>query len=304
MENLLNVLEEAQRVAADLSQAPKVCAPEVEKPKNWKKPKDMPRRPLSAYNLFFKSERQRIVSSIEKDKPQKGKGKSLGIGFAGLARNIASKWKTLSTSDRSVFDAKAKIEKARYRQEIAVWKSKQAAKNGPKKQKEPEPVKKKVAVHYPVKHTSSTGVTVTPPPPCAFDASDVTGQSLHQIMQDSIMRGRHQPTTPLEFSTPVPVLSSTSLNSSPRSSMMYPHHPNYQNTFGNLGAQLDQLPFTMETSFDDFEPYAQETVPDTCWKALAMNLGSDSSHPFDSVHTVDPIEDFTSFMSNLDDDCY
>jgi HMG-box domain len=83
--------------------------------KNWKKPKDMPRRPLSAYNLFFKSERERLLAPIHEEcTPEIRKSKSVGIGFAGLAREIAKKWKSLDKSERSSYEREAETEKKRY----------------------------------------------------------------------------------------------------------------------------------------------------------------------------------------------
>ena len=126
MERLLCVLEEAQRIASDSNWCsphglvPLLSSPKTplnaaqlddgetvtNKPRSWKKPKDMPRRPLSAYNLFFKSERQRIVASIsERPNPRLGQsGKAVGLGFAGLARDIASKWKVLDSAEKAVFE--------------------------------------------------------------------------------------------------------------------------------------------------------------------------------------------------------
>lgn len=181
-----------------------------EKPKqqqHWKKPKDMPRRPLSAYNLFFKSERQRMVSaattSPSTPKNKRGKPKSLGIGFGGMARTIAGKWKTISSVERSIFEGQARIEKARYHKEMVVWRMKEAAKKSAlkdaadqKKQKQEDAAAEQ---HTAVSADNASIVAAsgyweeyTEGKTPFDDASDVTDQSLHiliQDMQETISKG-------------------------------------------------------------------------------------------------------------------
>ena len=112
----------------------------------WKKPPDMPRRPLSAYNIFFRHEREKILrekgvladgsstptgESDEKsigDSPDKGKG----IGFANLARTIAAKWKELQPEVKEPFEKEAAVEKERYNQQMVVWRAQQEQKKARK----------------------------------------------------------------------------------------------------------------------------------------------------------------------------
>mmetsp|Transcript_13047 Transcript_13047/g.19919 ORF Transcript_13047/g.19919 Transcript_13047/m.19919 type:complete len:357 (-) Transcript_13047:103-1173(-) len=93
----------------------------------WKKPADMPKRPLSAYNYFFKHERERLmeegISSGEID--ENATNKSCGIGFTSLAKQIAAKWKTLDDQTKIVFQNEAMEDKKRYQKEVEIWKSKQ-----------------------------------------------------------------------------------------------------------------------------------------------------------------------------------
>ena len=107
---------------------------------------------LSIDNLFFQSERQKLVSQGENSDSQqssftqmpvaapinsfsiskvlkrphrKAHGK---IGFAALARNVASKWKGLDAPSRVPFNERAAVEKARYRTELETWKCSQKEK--------------------------------------------------------------------------------------------------------------------------------------------------------------------------------
>jgi hypothetical protein len=129
----------------------------------WKKPKDMPRRPLSAYNLFFQRERERLVKKVKLEKAasdvgpkaeapiaesvissdvndktasneqvknnKKEKGgrphiKSTGIGFANLAKTIAAKWKQIDPETRIEFEKLAAADKERYNKEMVTWRGK------------------------------------------------------------------------------------------------------------------------------------------------------------------------------------
>mmetsp|Transcript_18283 Transcript_18283/g.39877 ORF Transcript_18283/g.39877 Transcript_18283/m.39877 type:complete len:383 (-) Transcript_18283:114-1262(-) len=144
------------------------------KKRTWKKPKDKPKRPLSAYNLFFKEERARIVSGSDTDstsssesrpssptvagtkrKHRKSHGK---IGFAALAQTISKRWKSTDAATRRPFEAKAAIEKARYRKELDVWHKMQAE----KKRSEPT--------------TESTAASTTPSQPAARSSYPKKGQ--------------------------------------------------------------------------------------------------------------------------------
>ncbi|KAG7351547.1 HMG high mobility group box-containing protein [Nitzschia inconspicua] len=122
---------------------------------NRKRPKDRPKRPLSAYNIFFKEERNRILDSLpvnaavnetdgdvlDKDsskdaspedttKPKKRKRKRRGptphgkIGFESLAKLIGKRWQELDDSQMNVYKQKAQNDMQRYKTEMAEYKEK------------------------------------------------------------------------------------------------------------------------------------------------------------------------------------
>eukprot|EP00547_Thalassionema_nitzschioides_P004390 CAMPEP_0194198968 /NCGR_PEP_ID=MMETSP0156-20130528/165_1 /TAXON_ID=33649 /ORGANISM="Thalassionema nitzschioides, Strain L26-B" /LENGTH=272 /DNA_ID=CAMNT_0038923801 /DNA_START=87 /DNA_END=905 /DNA_ORIENTATION=+ len=95
--------------------------------KRPKEKSDKPKRALSAYNLFFQSERVKILNetSQPRHKPRRSHGK---IGFAALARSVADKWKTLPAKEKAKFETVALKEKERYEKEVEVWNQMRVAK--------------------------------------------------------------------------------------------------------------------------------------------------------------------------------
>lgn len=126
-------IEELKVASADDVKAAPV---KMSKRKKWKKPKDKPKRPLSAYNLFFQYERERLLhgdpdtdvaETIEVNQDSEVGLKSDGrIGFAALAKEVATKWKRLEPHQKESFERDAEKEKERYRVELQEWKTNQS----------------------------------------------------------------------------------------------------------------------------------------------------------------------------------
>ena len=110
------------------------------------KPKDKPKRPLSAYNIFFKEERNRILGSDENknedptdsDPAPADQDTSSYFdsttGFESLAKQVGKRWQELvaaaagnidddeaSKSRMSVYRTKADIDMKRYLREMETW---------------------------------------------------------------------------------------------------------------------------------------------------------------------------------------
>ena len=100
-----------------------------------KKFKDRPKRPLSAYNWFFKYERSRILESLDKDKKdqedakedakeqgeenKKGDEKPHGkISFESLAKTIGERWDKLDKDELARYKELAEKDTKRYKKEM------------------------------------------------------------------------------------------------------------------------------------------------------------------------------------------
>lgn len=140
---------------------PMEAPPPKKKRAHKKKPADMPRRPLSAYNLFFSEERERILKEIEKEE---GKGTADGgdvktddvkseaaekpkallrplipsqkkrrphrkthgkISFQDLARMVGERWKSLPDEDRKYYQDLAQEDMKRQKAAMEEYYAKQ-----------------------------------------------------------------------------------------------------------------------------------------------------------------------------------
>lgn len=96
-----------------------------------KKPDDMPRRPLSAYNIYFRDQRRQMVDA-ERERLEREGRERLGdayvppvedpkIGFEHMAKTIAKSWKQLAPEELEVYKALAKQDTERYNRETEEY---------------------------------------------------------------------------------------------------------------------------------------------------------------------------------------
>eukprot|EP00977_Amphora_coffeiformis_P016161 scaffold4927_cov139-Amphora_coffeaeformis.AAC.21 len=86
---------------------------------------ERPKRPRTAYNYFFHSEREKLLELLpvrEQGKPKKGHGK---ISFGDMARVISAKWKTIGAQEMIHFANMANEDKFRYRRDMEAYKKDQ-----------------------------------------------------------------------------------------------------------------------------------------------------------------------------------
>jgi HMG (high mobility group) box len=82
------------------------------KKKKKRKPKDMPKRPLSAYNIFFREERARILESWEGESTH-----SVNL-FSVLGKKVAQRWKGLDDNEKQKYNVLATAETERYNKDM------------------------------------------------------------------------------------------------------------------------------------------------------------------------------------------
>ena len=82
-----------------------------------KRPKDYPRRPLSAYNIFFREARAQLLA----DRQAQGKNAGEKIGFEKMAKTIGKHWKELPAAELESFKLSAQKDTERYRREMDAY---------------------------------------------------------------------------------------------------------------------------------------------------------------------------------------
>lgn len=121
---------EARSSSRDRASAASAPAKRTRLPAKYRqrKPTDMPRRPLSAYNLFFKDERAKILeakkdaSAVASPPPTEGEeDKKKSSLFETMAKTIAKRWKEIGKDELEHYTALAKEETARYRKEMEIY---------------------------------------------------------------------------------------------------------------------------------------------------------------------------------------
>lgn len=123
----------------------KVPAASTKRPSK-KKPKDKPKRPLSAYNFFFKEEREKILKIVTADEGEKVENdpnsddyldeetlsrlrKDGGkVSFEEMGKIIGQRWKNIDPDRLSKYSELANEDTERYKKEMTDYNGKQEAK--------------------------------------------------------------------------------------------------------------------------------------------------------------------------------
>lgn len=143
-------------------------------PAKKKKVPEGPVRPLSAYNYFFKSERQVLIETLPvrpEGKPRRSHGR---CGFKEMAQIIGSRWQSLTPEERAPFDQIAKADKERYHKEMKEYKKAKRTKSMAQTEESANP-RGQDTEEAPSNVSVSSG-TITPESMQAFNTNSLSTQ--------------------------------------------------------------------------------------------------------------------------------
>ena len=97
-------------------------------------PLKRPKRPLTAYNLFFKARREQLLAAEQQQQQQQVASQSdssnrqqqarrNSIGFEDLAKIIGKEWKEIDPQTLTEYEAQAQTDKERYNRELELYKA-------------------------------------------------------------------------------------------------------------------------------------------------------------------------------------
>lgn len=134
----------------------------------WKKPKDAPKRYLSAYNIFFSEERRRVYAESDER-----------AGFSELGKIIGQRWRSLTDDQREPYEIMAEKDIGRYRREMRIYEDVRRRKYGRSLYRSPSPV--------------TMALTLSDGTRCP--SSDRGLPALHPVLESVMRQHRHHPPT-------------------------------------------------------------------------------------------------------------
>lgn len=153
-----------------------------------KKPSGMPKRPLSAYNYFFREQRPIILAKIESDRAnetasaaedgnsEEGKSPSL---FSTMGKSIAEAWKNITPEDKEKYKAMAAEDMKRYREEMDKYHKAVAEASRKRPSSEPPEADQKVAALASTAGIGAMPISVQGVP----ESSNALGQNVMRLQQ-------------------------------------------------------------------------------------------------------------------------
>jgi hypothetical protein len=114
--------------------------PKTKRRKQEESAPEKPKRPLSAYNLFFREERTRYLEERAARKVQDPSGKS---PFLAMSAEISKRWMSLPLDQRQKYNVMAEEETMKYHEKVDAYKAKQRGFGSPElnqsEQEHPQP---------------------------------------------------------------------------------------------------------------------------------------------------------------------
>jgi hypothetical protein len=201
---------------------------------------------LSAYNVFFKYERARLLSekasvecatgeaalgnvNLPQASPNDTKPK---LGFASLARGVAARWKTLDSATKVWFEESARLDKLRYQTELTEWKATQV---NAKSQGDDQSVLKAA----PLEHLK----VVTPDKKANSLGNKVSANHVHPSASSVPIHASLAPSLPFSITTASPGFAYVAQVQLPLRSSMESNFA--RNTHNNDSRRGSSLPFAL-----------------------------------------------------------